>query len=514
MKSDYYRLIKSNLKALFTLEKQDVVVITLYSLFIGVFSLVVPIAVSSLVNNLAFGTLLQPIVILALLVTIFLGVNSGFRIVQSYITEMLERRIFARVISDLSEIFPRVQKKDWPSYRTEFSNRVFDVVIVQKSFSDLVTDGIFAILASFIGMVIIAFYHPYFLVFDILVVVIVVFVVSFGFHRVGVETAYSVSKHKYSTIAWLQEVARHHHLFQTEAGRNYSGQRIESELVQYLDARKSHFKIFIRQSAGYYATRVFASALLLGMGGYLVIKAELNIGQFVAAELILTKVLDVLISMPKYIDKWYDLAVSWQKVNRLYSLPVKKDSHSQLASLPQSVESAIRKRQKISMQCPEDGLESLVDSINSFLSLIKTENESVMVLDSNEIFEGTIDENIYLSSKPMPHEEVYLGEVLSVLKLEGWYANLNDEFVSTYAESLDLVDRGRILLLRILLRRPDVLIVNDFFESFNLSNDNSLLLGFMKLFKGALIQIVNYDNPNKLLPGVKKQLPVRKKTKK
>ncbi|ABZ92745.1 Component of an ABC transporter complex [Leptospira biflexa serovar Patoc strain 'Patoc 1 (Ames)'] len=78
---------------LIRIESKDVWIVFIYGIGIGILSLVVPVATSSLVNIVAFGVLLQPVIILTLLVVFFLGFAGAMQTIQIYVVEILQRRV-------------------------------------------------------------------------------------------------------------------------------------------------------------------------------------------------------------------------------------------------------------------------------------------------------------------------------------------------------------------------------------------------------------------------------------
>lgn len=78
-------------------EKKDIGVIVVYGICSGIFALIVPIAVQTLVNTIAFGSMLQPILVLTLLVLLVLGLSAILRGLQIFLMEIVQQRLFARI---------------------------------------------------------------------------------------------------------------------------------------------------------------------------------------------------------------------------------------------------------------------------------------------------------------------------------------------------------------------------------------------------------------------------------
>ena len=159
-------------------EKKDLWVILVFSLIVGVLALATPVAVEALVNTVAFGRYLQPVIILAIMLFTFLAFAAAIRGLISYIVELFHRRLFIRVVEDLAYRLPRVQQHQFDRHHgPELVNRFFDIVIVQKAASALLLDGISIVLQTAIGTAVLAFYHPFLLGFDIVLLMLIGFIV-------------------------------------------------------------------------------------------------------------------------------------------------------------------------------------------------------------------------------------------------------------------------------------------------------------------------------------------------
>ena len=188
---------------------KDIRVILVFSMVVGILMLAAPIAVEALVNTVAFGRYLQPIVVLAILLLIFLGFAAVIRALLAYVVEVIQRRLFIRVVEDLAYRLPRVQQTSFDNLNgPELLNRFFEVVTVQKVVASLLLDGIAIVLQTVIGMLVLAFYHPFLLGFDIVLLLLIAFVI-FVLGRGAVRTSLTESRAKYAVAAWLQELARH-----------------------------------------------------------------------------------------------------------------------------------------------------------------------------------------------------------------------------------------------------------------------------------------------------------------
>lgn len=314
-------------------ETRDLGLVVGYSLGMGVLGLGVPIAIQSLVNTVAFGSLTQPLVVLTALVLLTLGTMSFMRIMRLILVEMMQRRIMVRVTQASSQRLVQIQSSIFEQRRlSELVNRFFDVLTVQKSASFLLLDGLAILLQTLTGMLLLAFYHPFLLAFDVLLLAAILFtVIVLGIG--GEKSSIQESGQKYAIAAWLEELASHSRLFKPTSGMQFAAWKTESLLQQYLSARSKHFRVLLRQNISAYSLQTLASASLLGMGGWLVIKGELTIGQLVAAELIVAGVVDGFAKLGKHFEVWYDLMAAMDKLGYLFDLPQEKQ---QARLLPQT----------------------------------------------------------------------------------------------------------------------------------------------------------------------------------
>lgn len=313
-------------------EKKDILVLISYGAAVGFLSLVVPIAAQSLVNTVAFTSILQPIVILAFVVLLMLGLASAIRLMQTTVVETIQQRIFARISLDMAYRLPRVRYEVFDENRgTELVNRFFESLTVQKSAALLLLDGMAVTLQAVIGLVLLAFYHPILLAFDVILIICIGLVIILP-ARAAIRASIKESKAKYKVAAWLEEIARNQVLFRLLNGPTYALSRADEVTRDYLLARKSHFRILFQQIGGTLVVQTTMSALLLGLGSFLVIRKQLTLGQLVAAELVVTTVVGSFVKFGKYLESFYDLVASVDKLGHIFDLPLEKAGGEKLNS--------------------------------------------------------------------------------------------------------------------------------------------------------------------------------------
>ena len=312
-------------------EWNDIWLVFVFAFFAGVLSLSTPIAVEALVNTVAFGRLLQPVVVLATLLFGFLAFAGTMQAMQIYVAEVIQRRLFARVSSDLAYRLPFVDSNKLDgAYAPELTNRFLDVVTLQKVVAQLLLDGVSIVLATLVGMTVLAFYHPWLLGFDVLLLSLVIGgLILLG--RGAIRTGIDESKYKYLITAWFEDLTRCPTAFKPDGGAEFAADRANLLTTSYLHQRRTHFSVLFRQILFVLGLQAIAGTVLLGGGGWLVIQGQLSLGQLVAAELIVSVILASMAKIGKHLEGFYDLVAAIDKLGVLFDLPLER--HDGLVSL-------------------------------------------------------------------------------------------------------------------------------------------------------------------------------------
>jgi putative ABC transport system ATP-binding protein len=305
-------------------EGRDIRVVVAYAVGVGILSLATPLTVEALVSTVAMNLLVQQLVVLALILLACLGLAAAFRALQTFVVEIIQRRLFVRVASDLAYRLPRVRVDAYDHhYGPELVNRFFDVLTVQKIGALLLLDGIAIVLQAAVGLLVLAWYHPYLLGYDLVVLGTMAFIV-FQLGRGAVATSIRESRAKYDVAGILEEMARAPVAYKMRGGYDFAMDRADAATRAYLAARQAHFRILFRQVLFALGFQALATSALLGLGGWLVIQKQLTLGQLVAAELIVALVVGSFAKLGKHLEGWYDLMAAVEKLGHLVDLPLER----------------------------------------------------------------------------------------------------------------------------------------------------------------------------------------------
>ncbi len=485
-------------------ERTDIGIVVLFAFVSGLLMLATPLAIESLVNTIAFGRFLQPVIVLALLLLGFLVFLAGIRILQTIVVEIFQRRMFARIAADFSYRIPRVDsgfesEHDVP----DVVNYFMEIPQLQKTFAQLLLDGVTLVLSAFIGLAVLAFYHPWLLGFDILLLLLVTAII-FSLGHGAFDSSIKESKKKYGVFGWLQSLGNRFEILAIPGARQLAASRASHLIDDYLEARRQHFAILLRQIVASLLLQAVASTVLLGLGGWLVISGELTLGQLIAAELIVTAVLSSFAKLGKHMESFYDLVASVEKIGHVLDLPLETatgtltlDSsdpmavsllnirHGASASLP-ALESQTREiasgthvailappgseaevlMNLLAGRTPTESGRLLLDQINIREIRRQSLLDDVVLVREASVLPGTISENVHLHRPDTSPMDVY--KILNRLGTTDEFEALPDGLnTQLQPRGYPLNARQRILLTiaRAMAAKPRLLLIDGLFDT-------------------------------------------------
>ena len=302
---------------LLTLEKKDVLQVFYYAIFAGLVNLSLPLGIQAIINLIQGAQVSTSWIVLVVLVTLGVAFVGLLQLMQIRIIENLQQKIFTRASFEFAYRFPKIKMDQLRNYYPpELANRFFDTLTVQKSLAKILVDFPAALLQIIFGLLLLSFYHPFFIIYGLLLVLLIYVVFKYTFQR-GLETSLEESKNKYKVAHWIEEVARCIVSFKLSGKTSHAIDKNDSLVSAYLDARESHFKILVIQFVQMIGFKVLVSAGLLLIGGLLVLNQEMNIGQFVAAEIIILLVISSVEKLILGLETVYDLLTSLEKLGQV-----------------------------------------------------------------------------------------------------------------------------------------------------------------------------------------------------
>ncbi len=292
-----------------------------YGVAISLLSLAMPISVQLLINSVANIALPAPLWTLAGLLFALLLFAAALSSMRSWIMALFEQRFYARVVAEITIRAVHAQNPFFADQnRADLFNRYFDLVVVQKAVPSLVIGGFTIILQSAVGLTVTSFYHPFFLAFNTLLVLLVLAIWSL-WSRGAIRSAVALSHAKHETARWLESIGASNGFFKSSRHLGFAISRSEAATATYIGQHRRYFRYSFTQMVAFLLLYAFASAALLALGGALILRGELSLGQLVAAELILSGVFYGVSQLGGYLDTLYDLIASSEELSMLFAIP-------------------------------------------------------------------------------------------------------------------------------------------------------------------------------------------------
>jgi ABC-type bacteriocin/lantibiotic exporter with double-glycine peptidase domain len=498
---------------LLTLERKDINLLIVLTFGYGVLGIATPIAVQALVNIVTMGGLLQPLFIVSLILFVLLVLSGVLYVFEAYVVELIQRRMFVRTAINAAKNGQGVDCAVYDhSNPVELMNRFFDISTVQKSAATLLTVSLAAFLQGFIGSVILIFYSLYFAIIVVVMVALLGFII-FVLGRNGIDTAVDESKAKYATAAWLETIARNYNVFKFFNGLNRANRLSHDLANQYTKKRKEHFRTLFVQNVGAVTLYAVVGTLMLALGGGLVIKGQINLGQFVAAELIIFGVLAAFVRFISNLEYFYDMLAALDKIGFLDDLPQEKIGTYALASNRFSYIEAFNlsfsfsprvnliNRVNFNLSTGESvailgesgvGKTTLIGLVTGLrqptIGYIEFDGNDLRQLNQNllrntigiagriEVVEGSIIENIVLDREDIPLNNINL--ILGELGLLDDFTSLEsglDTQLTAFGAPLSTTQLQRLMLARAIVGKPNLLIIDGLLDNLTTQELSSVL---------------------------------------
>jgi ABC-type bacteriocin/lantibiotic exporter with double-glycine peptidase domain len=317
----YRRLIR-----LIQVDKKDIYNIYVYAIFLGITNLSLPLGIQAIINLIQMGQISTSWIVLVFIVILGILFGGFLQIMQRRITENLQQKLFVRASFEFAFRIPRFNLSTINSiYAPEYVNRFFDTMTVQKGLPKLLIDLSSAILQIIFSLILLSLYHPFFIIFSLALLLILFFLLNFTGKR-GLSTSIKESKYKYAVAHWLEEIARTMNTFKLAGKTNLPAEKTDKLVQSYLEYREKHFKVLLTQFVQLISFKAFIALGLLVIGGLLVINQQMNIGQFIAAEIIILLVISSVEKIIVNLENLYDVLTALDKIGQVTDLPLEKDS--------------------------------------------------------------------------------------------------------------------------------------------------------------------------------------------
>jgi ABC-type bacteriocin/lantibiotic exporter with double-glycine peptidase domain len=500
-------------------EKKDISYIYFYAIMMGMVSLSLPLGIQAIIGLISGGLFINSVIVLMVLVILATIVSGWLQVLQLSVVEILQQRLFAKASVEFTFRIPRIKIEALHNqYAPELMNRFFDIMSIQKSLPKILIDLSTAGVQIVFGLLLLSLYHPLFIFFGLLIVALIV-VIFYITGPKAVETNLNASKYKYKVAYWLEELARSMNTFKLAGSTPLPMYKTDKLLDQYLKYRQAHFKILVKQFKAIIAFKTFITGGLLILGGILVVEKQINLGQFVAAEVIILLVLASVEKLISILESIYDLITAADKVGHVtdielehnQGMSIEQTSNNQtdfnltlrnvtytypdtLKAAIENVNLEIKTGEKICI-CGYNGsgkstlvkiLSGLYFDFSGSLLINGMPLHEVNLhsyrsaiadnLSDQDIFEGSIEQNISLG-----RNDISIADILDSIKkvhLDSFIFSLPNG-IKTHLQAggyvLSKSNKEKLLLARSIAGKPKLLLIDEFFYNAEKNEKENIL---------------------------------------
>ncbi len=523
---------------IFYSEKRSIRYIILLTLLFNLFLLMIPFSIQAFINQLAIQVYQEATLALFAVFSGLVILVSVLRLAQIEVVERLERRIFVKTSLYFAQYFSAIKEKmsEGSSSRQIF-HRFFEVFSLEKAFAKTLVDGIQFIMQFAMGLIIVSFYHQFFLIYSLILLATLwlsIVLISRKIIILGLNT----SDKKYNFLAWLEQLSFNQKLFFSNQGQDLALRKVEEKVDNFLSFRESFFKNYFRQVKWIFLIQIIGGLLFLSLGGFLVFKQFITLGQFIAAELIVTYLLLALGKLPSLLESIYGAIISTQKLyGKISEEPVKSTSGLNCSKNPHQWEirglslhsSSTRTLfEKLSMtfsaqkhsavlapvgagksifcqillnlEAPIRG-EVLLDglSLNSYNP--RSLHEAVAFVGSDvQFFSGTVKDNLSFDTHTVNHIRSVM-KSLGLIGIMSGYSQQFDTLISHDGSPLSDNEAKCLMVLRGVLQNAGTIIFDGVLDDLE-ENLVEKLLSYLRLQKTTVIVTTTKDVIAKKMDGI------------
>jgi len=520
---------------LLKLDKRDISQVFFYAIFAGLVSLSLPLGIQAIINLIQSGRVSVSWVVLVIIVIIGVALVGILSIMQLRITENLQQKIFVRSSFEFGYRLPKIKFEElYNQYPPELANRFFDTITIQKGASKLLIDFSTALLQIVFGIILLSLYHPFFIFFGLTLLFLLYIIFKFSYNS-GLSTSLKESKFKYKVVSWLQEIARNNFSFRKETSFEFALNKNNNLVSQYLDYREKHFEIIKRQYFQLIIFKVIITAGLLFIGGYLVLNQKMNIGQFVAAEIIILLVINSVEKIVVGLETLYDVLTAVEKIGQITDFQTETSQSltneicynnisieaeninykfpGSTANVLNKISFKIENSEKILLEGdngsgkttlirilsgliqPTSGAFFINDDTYRKIDLQQYRSQIATIINGETPFEGTILENITFNNPAITQEDIKWA--IESVKLGSFIKSLPkglETKIFPEGKQLSSSNAQKILLARSIVNKPKILFYEDALDRMD-ADVAKEVIDFLTSSENKWTLIVSSKNP-------------------
>lgn len=487
-----------------TKERKDVANIYFYAIFSGLVQLSLPLGIQAIISYAMGATMVTSIYLLIALVVIGTWLVGFFRLKVMQIIEKIQQKIFVEYSIAFAEKLPKLNLTKINKYfLPELINRFFDMPNLQKGMSKILLEIPTAIIQIFFGIILLSFYHPWFLIFGLMVILGVVFIFRITMEQ-GIASSLEESDKKYAVASWLEDIAHSVKTFKNNSATQLHLKEADHLVEEYLENRTSHFQVLYFQYKTIIVFKVVIILTMLAIATYLLLNQQLNIGAFIATEIVVIMIMSAVEKLIKNLESYYDMITSMAKLSKVLDLPEENNGEVSLKDTQEGFEIEFKEvglslgdslpiLSDVNFKILPNTITAISGSLGAGKSVLmnlfagfyepttgkilydKTpfnninkhifRNQIGIYLNDVGIIKGTVLQNIQISNPEVTPEDITKTAIeLGVENLTEYFTNGYYTDISETDSQLSFSSKKMILLLRAILGKTRLLILEDPFE--------------------------------------------------
>jgi ABC-type bacteriocin/lantibiotic exporter with double-glycine peptidase domain len=460
---------------------------------------------------------------------------------QLQVIEKLKQKIFVRYSLEFADRIPKLNVEKLDQYHLpELINRFFEVPSFQKGIEKILLDLPTAVIQMTLGLMLLSFYHPVFIAFGALLILAIVLIIRFTVQP-GFSAALEASDYKYRVAAWLQELARMIKSFKYTHNCDIQIQKTDELATGYLEARTNYFKILLTQAWSLIGFKTLITAAMLIVGATLLVDQQINIGQFIASDLVIITIIGSVEKLLVSLDAFYEMFTSVEKMNAIIGAEKETEGTGVLGNIPEGIKVEFNKvsfgyphEETVLNEidfCIEPGQIALLTGVSgsgksslfrlltgAFKSfegqilidglpitnyrLSSLRQQTGVLLNQQDIFRGSLLENI-----TMGDPSIAISEIMAVAEYTGLIPFIQsqsqgfDTLLDPLGKRLPQSTRQRILLTRSLMGKSRLLLLEEPFLQLSADEKRSLIQ-YIKTQRKSTAIIIAKDKDTSLFDVV------------
>ncbi len=505
---------------LLRLEKKDISTIYFYAILAGLVNFATPLGIQTIISFVMAGSLSTSIVVLIVMVVVAVFIGGLLQVRQMQVIEKIQQKIFIRFSLEFANRLPKLNIEKLSSYYLpELVNRFFDIASLQKGIEKLLLDIPSAIIQILFGVILLSLYHPVFIGFGI-VLLLLLYLILRNTLPTGFAANVESSDYKYKTAAWLEEMARVVKTFKYSKGTSLNIDKADGYVASYLESHTRYFKILVTQFWSLVGFKVIITASMLIVGSILLVDQQINVGQFIAADIVIIMVIGSVEKLITNLDKIYDVLTAVEKLAKITESEIEQEGIQLISDAKKGISIEFRNVEysydigntvlnKINFSI-EPGkticiygnsgsgkstiLRLLTGAYKNFKGSVLIDEVSIenyqleslrsvtgILLSQQDIFQGTLLENITMGNTQYDKDELKI--LIELFELTKFVQNLPagyETLLETAGNRLPSKIKQSILLIRAFLGKRRLLLMEEPFLNLDESVKNKMMHFILK----------------------------------